>query len=145
MTKGNRTVDKKRSNLDRQVSPNTQPWLNWGVQNSFSSPVISGSLWSHSVVEITPKVTLRRKLLSEIALCQLTSTSECDSTIQKCLIDIQSDDEARAIMHTDSQIFGLSGVQWAFSRTLGKIEAIITGVSHDVFCWARCLPSTAHA
>jgi len=47
-----------------------------------------------------PKVTLRRKLLGEIALCQLTSISECDFTIQEHLIDNQSDDEARVIFHT---------------------------------------------
>jgi len=34
------------------------------------------------VVEITLKVTLHRKLLNEIAFCQLSSISECDSTIQ---------------------------------------------------------------
>jgi len=46
MAERNRTVDKKRSNLDRQVSPNTQPWLNWGVQKSFSPPVVWDLLWS---------------------------------------------------------------------------------------------------
>jgi len=39
----------------------------------------------------------------------------------------------------------LNLVQWAFSRTLGKSEAIITGISRDVCRWARVLPSTAHA
>jgi len=33
-------------------------------------------------------------------------------------------------------------VQWELSRDLGISEAIITGVSNDVFCWTRFLPSS---
>jgi len=51
-------------------------------------------------VEIMPKVTLRRKLLGEIPVCQLASISECDSTIQESLIDMQSGDEACAVSYT---------------------------------------------
>jgi len=50
--------------------------------------------------ENTPKVTLHRKLLTEIPFWQLTNVSECDYTMQERLIDIQSDDEARAILHS---------------------------------------------
>ena len=35
--------------------------------------------------------------MGEIAFCQLPSIDKCDSTIQECLIDIQSDNETRAI------------------------------------------------
>jgi len=38
----------------------------------------------------------------------------------------------------------LDQVQWAFSGTLGKSEAIITGVSHDIFSWATFLPQVLH-
>ena len=57
---------------------------------------------------ITPKVTFPTKLLDEISFCQLASISECDSTIQERLIDIQSDDEVRAIFH--AHVFGSSAV-----------------------------------
>jgi len=43
---------------------------------------------------------LRKTFVSEIPFLQLTSISECHSTIQIRLIDIQSDDKARAIFHT---------------------------------------------
>jgi len=46
------------------------------------------------------KLNLRKTFLSEIPFRQLTSISECHSTIQIRLIDIQSDDKARAIFHT---------------------------------------------
>jgi len=39
----------------------------------------------------------------------------------------------------------LDQVQWAFSGSFGKIwDIITTGVSHDVFCWARFQPSTSY-
>ena len=46
-----------------------------------------------------PKVTLHKKLLGKIAFCLLASIDECDCTIQERAIDIQSDDESRAIFH----------------------------------------------
>ena len=46
------------------------------------------------------QVKLRKTLLGEILFRQLASISECDSTIQERLIDIQNDDEARVIFHT---------------------------------------------
>jgi len=51
-------------------------------------------------VEITSKVTLRKKLLDEIPLCRLASIGEFGSTIQIHLVNIQSDNEVRAIFHT---------------------------------------------
>jgi len=50
-------------------------------------------------VDITPKVTLHRKVLGEMPVCQLTRISECDFTIQKRLIQLQRDDEARVILY----------------------------------------------
>jgi len=95
---------------------------------------------SHSVVEITPKVTLRRKLLGEIHFCQLTSISACDSTKQEHLLDIQNDDETHVIfcnIQTDGQIFvsnaardGLKPMQSMQLRAFG-------GPRHGV--WVSCL------
>jgi len=51
-------------------------------------------------VEITPKVTLRRKLLGEMTFCHFTCISQCDSIIQERLTNIHSNDGARVIFHT---------------------------------------------
>jgi len=66
--------------------------------------------------------------------CQLSSISECDSTIQESLIEIHIDDEAvKHLIHADGQIFGSRAVR--FSGNLGKSEAIITaGISYDICC-----------
>jgi len=40
-----------------------------------------GLILATLLMEITPKVRLRRKLLSETAFCQLISIGECDSTV----------------------------------------------------------------
>jgi len=75
---------------------------------------------------------LRRKQLGEIPFYQLTSISECDSTIKKRHIDIQSDDEGRAIFHAYGwSNFGLSAV--SIFRTLWKSEVIITGFPTTYF------------
>jgi len=85
----------------RTPMPNTQSWLNEEEsKKSFTPPVVRGSLWSHSVVEITPKVTLRRKLLGEMTFCHFTCISQCDSIIQERLTNIHSNDGARVIFHT---------------------------------------------
>jgi len=65
--------------------------------------------------------------------CQLASISECDFTIKKRLIDIQSDDGACAIFHSHGwSTFGLKSAVSDF-QNLRKSEAIITGVFHDAF------------
>jgi len=77
----------------------------------------------------------RRKLRVEIPLCQLTSISECCSTIRERLIHFQSDDEARAIqyfIHTDGHLFGPCTVS-VFKDVWEKSSySIITAVSHDL-------------
>jgi len=61
MTEFNRTVGWERSNLDQRI--NLRPNLGWTKQSKKSFwPPAWGLLWSHSVVEIAPKVTLRKKL-----------------------------------------------------------------------------------
>jgi len=66
-----------------------------------------------------------RKLLGEIPFRQLTSISECDSTIQERLIDFQSDDEARAIFHTHGWSKFCIKCCERFSELWGKVQLLL--------------------
>ena len=141
MTKCNRTVYYERSNLDRRVNPNTLSWLNEGIQKSFSPPLVWSFLWNHSVVEITPQVKLRRTLLGKILFRQLASISEWIPSSRNVSLTFKATENPYCISYTRIVNFW-DQVQWELSRALGISEAIITGVSNDVFCWARFLPSS---
>jgi len=51
-----------------------------GSAPTFSPPVVGGWLWSHSVVEVKPKVSLCRKVLGEMPFCYLARISQWEST-----------------------------------------------------------------
>jgi len=97
--------------------------------------VVWGLLKSLSFVEITPKVGLRRKWLGEV-FCQLTNTSECDSTSRNFL------PITKAIMKhmlyfiiTDGQTFGPSAVS-VFRKFCGKLSWYYYWSFHEICCWA---------
>jgi len=94
-------------------------------------------------VEITPKATLRRKLLGELRFCHLTSnysSSEWDSTIQERLTDIQSEDEATVtivhfiIFHAHRCSDFWIKCSEHFPELWGEVKLLLTGVSHNVRC-----------
>jgi len=76
-------------------------------------------------VEITPKVTLRGKMLGEPPYFRLANISECDCTIQDRLIVIQSDDEARVIFHTQGwSDFWIKGSE-RYPKLWGKVKLLL--------------------
>jgi len=109
-------------------------------KKSFSPPWIWGMLRSLSVVEIKPKVGLRRKWLGEVPFCLLTNISECDSTFRD--LSLTSKAMMKPVpyfINTDSQTWIKS------SKRFSEVCFITTGVTHDVSCWARFQPSTAQS
>jgi len=66
-----------------------------------------------------------QKVVGEIAFCQLTSISECDSTIQERLIDIQSDDEAPVLFHTHGWSNFWIKCSERFPELRGKVKLLL--------------------
>ena len=118
-----------------------------------SPPVIWGLLWSHFVVEITWKFTLRRKSLGEIPFCQLASISQCAFTISSTPKATMK--PMLYFMHRNGKIFGIGSVSafqnfgenwsyyyWRFQRPflLTKVSAkYCTRVTNTaiVLTWTR--------
>ena len=71
-------------------------------------------------------------------------TSISESTIERTSHRLPKRRWRPCYISSTQMVRFLDKVQWTFSRTLRKSEAIVTGVSHDVGCWARFQPSTAH-
>ena len=94
-------------------------------KKSFSPPLIWGILRSLCVVEITPKVGLRRKWLGEVPFCLLTYISECVSTSR----DLSSTSKAMVkpvpwFINTDSQTWAKHPQRaiWWFTRFMGRFQ-----------------------
>jgi len=95
-------------------------------------------LRSLSVVEITPKVGLRRKWLGEVPFCLFTDISKCDSISR----DFSS--TSKAMVKPVPYFINTGSQTWIkCSKRFSEVFFITTGDTHGVSCWARFQPSTA--
>jgi len=79
--------------------------------------------------------------MDEIAFCQLASISECNSTIQKRLIHIQSEDEVPVIFHTHGWSDFWIKCSERFPELWGDVKLLLltfamTYVAEQGFCQA---------